>query len=95
MTAEVIALTLAGIISPFATKYSKQIFGDPEGGQALLIAYVISFALGVIAIFATGGFVECPPVLSSAIQWIVLKLCAVSGIAQLVYQAIRLKTSNI
>lgn len=54
---EALALSLAGIIAPFIVNFIKNATGW-EKSLAVVLTIVVSFALAVAAVFATGGAIN-------------------------------------
>ena len=88
MTAEQLALFVAGLIAPFLTQLLKKWFGDLEAKPALWVSFGASAALAAVALFLTGGFkIACDlgnPL--TCITGIVEAIGVVFGLATVIYK---------
>ncbi len=98
--AQMIALALAGIFSPFLTMVIKKLVGGVEGMAAFWVSAVVAGAFSTLVIFAVGGFSDIPglPGVIDPVKityWSLMKITSVFGLGQLIYKALRPTVTNL
>ncbi len=95
--AQIIALALAGIVSPFLTLGFKKLAGGVSGDAAFWLATGVSAAMSALIIFAVGGFTDLPGIITpvSITFWTLMKISSVFGLGQVIYKLLRMNTDKI
>jgi len=95
--AQVIALALAGVVSPFLTLGFKKLAGGVTGNAAFWLASVVSAVMSTLIIFSVGGFNDLPGIITpvSITFWTLMKIASVFGLGQVIYKLLRMGTENI
>lgn len=88
MSAEALALFIAGIVSPFLAQLVKEVLGL-EGKVAAWAAFIVSMVIAILAMVLSGGFsgisLDDPATAAGAL---VTKIGVVFTIATLVYKSL-------
>lgn len=88
ITAEALALLLAGFVAPILAQWLKRFFGDVEALPALWLSFATAVVIAVIALFITGVLGWSAPPLDpiGLFSWFGELALAVFGLATLVYK---------
>ena len=88
VTAEALALLLAGFVAPYLAQVLKRLFGDVEAMPALWLSFVVSVLLAAVAMLITGALGWSMPPLDpiGLVSWVFELGLMVFGLATLVYK---------
>lgn len=78
--ATIVALAVAGVVTPWVTEIIKKFIGDPSGKKALTVSIIISFLIAGGVLFYQGALNFSDPTAIFASAGLVL------GVASAVYQ---------
>ncbi len=88
VTAEALALILAGFVAPYLAQLLKRLFGDVEAMAALWLSFAVSVVLAGVAMLITGrlGWSAPPTDPVGLLTWIFELGLAVFGLATMIYK---------
>lgn len=88
VTAELLALFVAGLIAPYLTQLLKILFGNTEGTRALWLSFGVAILISAVALLLTGemGWVTPPTEPTLAFAWFAKYVGVVYALSTLVYK---------
>ena len=90
VTAEMLALFVAGLFAPYLTQGLKKLFGNVEALPAVWLSFGVSIVVAALALVATGelGWVTPPTDPTQTFVWLAKYVGVIYGLATLVYKNI-------
>ena len=88
VTAEMLALFVAGLIAPYLTQFVKKLFGDHGGVPAVWLSFGVAMAISAVALILTGGlgWITPPTEPTAAFEWFAKYVGVIYALSTLVYK---------